>query len=313
MRNRKKILIGSLILFLLVSGCSDRSETVAEHQAVIQVDDHVLTLSEFNEFFEAIRISHAKGQTNAGASLHEARHRFLLQLLEEMIILRRAEELGLHISPEELQEAVQNIQMDYGEGSFQSMFIKQAISFETWKARLKRQLLVEKVISKELLEQIPVTPEEIKDYYDKHYKEWTHGKQIRAYHILLPSKELANSVLGRLKKGEDFATLARLYSIAPESEQGGDMGYVGRGQLPKSLEAPLFILRLGAVSRVIKTPYGYHIFKVVEKRDAGKPRIHDWIDKIKERIQKKKLEAAYGPWLARLRLRYKITVDKEII
>ena len=313
MRNRKKILTGALILFFLLSGCSNRSETAPEHQAVIQVDDLVLTLAEFNEFFEPIRMSYAKDQTNPGAGMYEARLRFLLQLLEEMIILRRAEELRLHISPQELEEAVHNIQRDYSEGIFQAMFIKQAISFETWKARLERQLLVEKAIRKGLLEKTSVTPEEIKDYYDKHHKEWTHGEQVRAYHILLPSKKLANLVLGRLKKGEDLATLARVYSIAPESERGGDMGYVVRGQLPKYLEKPLFSLRQGTVSPVIKTAYGYHIFKVVEKIQAGEPKINDWFEKIKERIQKKKLEVAYGPWLANLRSRYKIRVNKEII
>lgn len=312
MTNCKKILIGSLILFFLVSACSDENES-GEHQAVIEVNGHALTLAEFNEFFEAVRTSYSKGRTNDGAGLREARIQFLLQLLEEMIILRRAEELGLHVSAEELEKAVQNIQKDYSEGSFQEMFIKQAISFKTWKTRVERHLLIEKVVFQELLEQVSVTPEEIKAYFDKHQEQWVHGEQRRVYHILLPNKKLAMGILKRLKKGEDFATLARLYSIAPESKQSGDMGYVERGQLPKSLETPVFALSKGKVSRVIKTPYGYHIFRVVEKRKASKPSVDDWIDKIREIIKKEKMEAAYGPWLARLRTRYNITVNKEII
>jgi parvulin-like peptidyl-prolyl isomerase len=312
MKERREIWVVFLVV-LLVCGCSDKSETVVEHQPLIQVDGRVLTLAEFNEFFEPIRMSYTKGQINSAAGIREARLRFLLQLLEEMIVLRRAEELHLSISPEEMQEAVGGIERDYGDGSFETIFIKQAISSETWHERLKRQLLVEKVVREELLEGISVTPEEISQYYDEHREEWTRGEQVSAQHILLPSKELAERVLAQVKKGEDFATLAREHSEAPESEKGGDMGFVVRGQLPKFLEDPLFALPLGKVSTVIKTPYGYHIFKVVERRRAGETKIDDWIDKIRDRIQKQKLHASYGPWLAELRSRYTIAVNEELI
>lgn len=312
MRNSKKASIVSFVL-LLVSACSDTNNTGAEGQAVIQVDDQVLTLAEFNEFFEPLRMSYAEEPTGTGLGLRQARLRFLLQLLEEMIVLRRAGELDLHISAQELEETVKDIERDYGEGSFKAMFMKQAVSLEAWKERLKRQLLIEKVTHKELLKKISVTPEEIRDYYEQHREEWAHGKQIRVHQILLPDREQAGRVLKRLKKGEGFATLARTYSIAPESEQGGDMGYVVRGQLPKRLEDPLFRLKKDTVSPVIKTPYGYHIFKVTEKKDAGQPDIDDWIEKIKARIQQEKLEAAYGPWLAKLRSRYRITVNRDMI
>ena len=312
MRNPKKAAIVSFVL-LLVSGCSNRNNTGAEGQAVIQVDDHVLSLTEFNEFFEPVRMSYAKEPAGTGLDLQQARLRFLLQLLEEMIVLRRAEELDLHISSEELEETVGRIERDYDEESFKAMFMKQAVSLETWKERLKRQLLIDKVMRKELVSKISVTPEEIRDYYEQHREEWARGKQIRVHHILLPDKEKADLVLEDLKKGEDFSTLARVHSIAPESEQGGDMGYVTCGQLPKCFEDPLFRLRKDAVSPVIKTPYGYHIFKVIEEKHAGESKIEDWIEKIKARIQREKLEAAYGPWLAKLRSRYRITVNKEMI
>jgi parvulin-like peptidyl-prolyl isomerase len=312
MKNYKHAVIVFLLL-ILVSGCSDRSKTGAGSQTVIQVDDHVLTLAEFNEFFEPLRMSYAKVESKHDPSLREARLRFLLQLVDEMIILRRAQELHLYVSPQELEEALGNIKGDYGEDSFKAVFMKQAISLKTWKQRLERQLLVEKVINKELLEQFSVTPEEIRDYYDKHKDEWTHGEQIRVYHILLPSKDLANRVSTQLKKGEDFATLASLHSIAPESKLGGDMGYVQRGHLPKCLEAPMFASEKDKVSPVIKTPFGYHIFKVVEKEPAGKSKMDDWMEKTRERVLKEKVEIAYGPWLAKLRSRYGISVSKEFI
>lgn len=313
MRNRRRILIEALILFLLVSGCSNKGDTAAENQVVIGVDDRVLTLAEFNEYFEPIRMCCDETQAENSGAMREARHRFLLQLVEEMIILRRADELSLHVSPHELDEAVADFQKDYPEGGFEDVFLCQAISFEAWKERLAKRLLMQKVIQKELFKKISVTPQEIKDYYDKHWQEWSHGEQIRSRHILLPSEDQANNILEQLENGDDFAALARLHSVAPEAQCGGDMGYVVRSQLPGCLEETLFELDQGAVSAVVKTPYGFHIFQVIEKRQASKPNIEDCIEKIKQDIQKERMGAAYGPWLARLRSRYCIKINKEVI
>ena len=312
MRSYEKIAIGLVILYL-ISGCSNKSDTSAQDQVVVRVDDSVLTLAEFNEYFEPIKMSCEDRQTEDSVTIRQARLRFLLQLVEEMIILRRADEIHLHISLQELDEAVRDFQKDHSEAGFEYLFLKQAISFEAWKERLKRRLLVEKVIRKELFKEVSVTPQEIKDYYDKHWKEWSHGEEIRARHILLPSKDEAKNILKRLQDGDDFATLARLHSVAPEAQNGGDMGYVARGQLPGCLEKPLFDLEPGAVSPVVKTPYGFHIFQAIEKRETGKPNIEECIEKIREGIQKERLEAAYGSWLAKLRSRYRIEINEEII
>lgn len=305
------IFLVNLVLFL--SGCSGKNGAGTEGLPVISVDDHVLTLSEFNEYFEPLKMSYGREENEDDSSLREARARFLLELIEEMIILRRAEELGLQVSSAEMQQALENLEGDYDDQSLKEMFMRQAISLETWKERVRRQLLVKKVLNQELGEGIAVTPEEMRQYYDDHHQEWGRGEQVRVRQILLPSQKQANEVLKKIKDGEDFAAIARQYSTAPEATMGGDMGYVARGQLPEKLEDPIFSLEPNRVSPVIHTSYGYHIFKVVEKRPAGKPRMDDRIEEIRKRLTKEKIEAAYGPWLAKLRSRYKITVHKEII
>jgi peptidyl-prolyl cis-trans isomerase C len=312
MINCDNIIIGFVIL-CLISGCSDKSDTSAGDQVVIRVDDRVLTMAEFDRYFESIMTSFDEKQAQNSVAIGEARFRLLLQLVEEMIILRRADELDLDIPPRKLDEAVRDFQKDCSEAGFKYLFFKQAISFEAWKERLRKRLLVEKVIQKDLLIEVSATPQEIKDYYDKHWKEWSHGEEIRARHLLVQSEDEAKKIMEQLQNGDDFAVLARLHSVAPEAQYGGDMGYVVRGQLPGYLEEPLFDLEPGTVSPVVKTPYGFHIFQVIEKREAGKPKIEECIERIKQDIQKERLGAAYGSWLARLRSRYNIEINKEVI
>jgi parvulin-like peptidyl-prolyl isomerase len=312
MRNSKKITLG-FIWLCLVSGCSEKTEPPAGETVAIRVDNLVLTLNEFNGFFETFERGFEKEDDQDDTAIRETRLGFLLQLVEEMIILRRADELSLEISPQELDAAVRDFKKDYPGEAFEDMLLRQAVPFETWKERLKRRLLVEKVIRKDVLKENAAAPEEIREYYEKHRNEWGHEEQVRARHILLPGADEANSVLERLQKGQDFAAEARLHSTAPDAVNGGDMGYVARGQLPDSLEKLLFDLKPGDLSSVIKTPYGFHIFLVVEKREKGVPSMEACIEKITKGMQNERLEAAYGPWLVQLRERYDIEVNKEII
>ena len=312
MRDCSRLTIG-IVLLCFVLGCSNRTETSVKNDIVIQVDDRVVTLAEFNEYFDLISMGFESEDAVNKEAIREARLELLLQLLEETIILRRADELDLDISPRALDDAVKDFQRDYPEGGFEELLLKQAVSLEVWKERLRKQLLVEQVMRQELLKDTSVTPQEIKEYFDKHRNEWHHGEAIRTRHILLSTEEEANSILERLRKGEDFASLARVHSAAPEAIHGGDMGFVGRGQLPRDFETALFDLEPGSISPVIKTPYGFHIFQVIEKRQTSVPSIEESIDRVKAGIQEERMEAGYGPWLANLRSRYHIVLNKEII
>ena len=313
MRICEKIATGVFILFIILSGCSNKGNALDENKAVIRVDDRVLTLAEFNEYFETSKISSDEEQSQNSTTIREARLSFLLQLVEEMIILRRADDLNINISIQELDEAVRNFKESYSDADFEYLFLKQATSFEAWKERLKKRLIVQKVIKNELWDEATITKQKISDYYEEHWKEWSYGEQVRALHILVSSKDQAKQILKKLQSGDDFASLARSHSQAPEAQNGGDLGYVVRGQLPESLEKPLFTLKKGALSPVVKTSYGFHIFKVIEKRKTSKPKIEECVEQIKQAIKKEKVDSAYGPWLAKLRSQYDIEINEDLI
>jgi parvulin-like peptidyl-prolyl isomerase len=308
----RNIVVGLGILFL-ISGCIGRGDSNAENRAVIRVDDRMLTLAQFNEYFGPISTSWSVHNAKDHETIADARNRLLLQLVEEMIILRRADELDLDISARELDCAVADLQKDYSKEDFENMLLKQAISLDVWKESLGRRLLVQKVIQEDLSRKVSVSPEEIEAYYDQHGQDWTDGGVIRVRHILLRDETEAKSARKRLQRGDDFVALARLRSEAPEAERGGDMGWVARGQLPECLEGPLFKLKPGNLSPVIKTPFGFHIFQVIDRRESGKLKIEDCAGEIKDRIKKEKVDAAYGPWLANFRDRYDIEINEGMI
>ena len=89
--------------------------------------------------------------------------------------------------------------------------------------------------------------------------------RVRASHILVSSLEEANKVIEELNKGMDFGELAKKYSSCPSSENGGDLGLFGKGQMVKEFEDAAFSLEIGKNSGPVKTQFGYHIIKVTEK------------------------------------------------
>jgi peptidyl-prolyl cis-trans isomerase C/foldase protein PrsA len=269
-----------------------------------------LTLEEFNASFEPVRMNYSKEDTG---DIREARNRYLLQMLEEMIILRRAEELNMTIDPEELSEAIAAFKTDYSENSFEEMLLIQAISFDVWQNRLRKQLLVKKVIHHDLENGIVVSPEDIRAFYDAHQTEWHRGKGAHVFQILVADKKEAKALLQAVKEGGDFAEIARKHSIAPEAVHGGDMGFIQEGELPEELERPIFETGEGKISRIVESAFGFHIFKIVEKRKAGKPTMDDLIEEIRKRVKENKVKEAYGPWLAKLRSRYDVTINEQII
>ncbi len=85
--------------------------------------------------------------------------------------------------------------------------------------------------------------------------------KIRASHILVEDKQVAEEILQKLKDGKNFEKLAKKYSICPSKKRGGDLGTFGRGVMVKEFEDAAFKLTVGEVSGIVKTKFGYHIIK----------------------------------------------------
>lgn len=162
-------LIGALLLFYVPVGCMN-SGSNPDDENLIQVRDRVLTVLEFNQAFEIAKTAYPHNLRFEPDNFKNAQLRLLNQLMVEMIILERAEELGLYISDEEIEKAVADIKKDYPEDTFEKTLLEFAVSYESWKIRLKNRLLMEKVVDRELKNQIVITPEDIAKYYKKNFK-----------------------------------------------------------------------------------------------------------------------------------------------
>jgi len=162
-------LIGLLLLYVFAGCMNAGSNPDDEH--LIRVSDRVLTVLEFNQAFEISKTAYPHNLRHESDNFKDAQLRLLNQLMVEMIILERAEELGLYVSDAELEKAVADIKSDYPEDTFEKTLLEFAVSYESWEVRLRNRLLMEKVVDSELKNQIVITSEDIAKYYEKNVKD----------------------------------------------------------------------------------------------------------------------------------------------
>jgi len=213
-------LLAAVLLSVLLGGCMN-SESNPDNEPLIRVGDRVLTVLDFNKAFEITRADYPNDLTDETEEFRNARLRLLNQLVVEMIILARADELGLSISGEEVQKAVAEIKSDYPEDTFEKALLESAISYESWEARLKNRLLMQKVVDDELKNQIVITPEDIASYYEKNYKAVDPSAELTN-----PAKDINENIIRHLRqeKAEQaykvwIKVLKRKYSIEINSAQ----------------------------------------------------------------------------------------------
>lgn len=153
-----------ILAAMLISGCSSAGSDEV-NDFLIKVGDRKVSMHEFNRAFEVVKMAYANDIFDDPQLVLEAKSQLLKEMIEQQLIMKRAEELQMEVSEEELDAAVSEIKADYPENSFEQMLLENAVSFAFWKESLKSRLLKQKVIAKEIMENISISPKEIEEFY----------------------------------------------------------------------------------------------------------------------------------------------------
>ncbi|MFO7963489.1 MAG: SurA N-terminal domain-containing protein [Desulfobacterales bacterium] len=193
-RRYPKTVIGVLGAVLLVNislGAGCRDETVRRQDPVlIRVDERSVTMSDFKAALEIAKAAYSISALKNREFQKSIVGDVLGQLVDELVLMNRAQELGLTVSEKELDDAVREIQADYPGDTFSRTLIEESIPFHLWREGLKKRLLLEKVIKVDLEEHITVTPEDIEDFFiqKKEGREGLHESSKAVLHRLKREK-----------------------------------------------------------------------------------------------------------------------------
>ena len=162
-------LIGPVFSLFLWSGCGEKESDLG-NEVLIRVGDRVVTILDFNEAFEISKTAFGSGNSGQSDDLRKAQLRLLNELSVDMVLLERAQEIGVSVTKAELAKAVAEIKNDYPAGEFEKTLLEFAVSYKAWESRLKMRLIMEKVIDKDLKNRITITPEDIAAYYKNNFQ-----------------------------------------------------------------------------------------------------------------------------------------------
>src|SRR5581483_12472103 len=270
------------------------------------VNGRAITYSELDRALAA-QFSNSSPKTSEDQRT-QIRLKALRTLIDNEILLQRAEKEGLLASDGDVDAKFNEFKAPYTQEQFQKLLDQQKMSVTDLKAQIRRGLSVQKLINKEIGSHISISDAEVASFYNANKASFNLPEnKVRLAQILVTSnpdpnvnnlkndkaendQQARNKIQMlelRIRQGEDFATLAQNYSEdANTAPNGGDLGFVPESALDKAnpeLRKLILSMTPGQVSPMIHTPEGYRIIKLISKEPAGQRELSD--PRVQEEIR----------------------------
>ena len=273
------------------------------NKIVATVDGDPVTMYEVRRF----------GETNLqGRQLAAAKPSALLDaVVTEKLIAREVSDKGIVVRDEDIDRYVAGIKErnNLDDAGLQQALAAQGLTMQDYRAQLRGEIQKAQLINREIRGKVSITPEDVQRYYDAHKGEYEKPARTKVAQILFrlaPDAEpdqvaatttKAEEVRARIKKGEDFATMAREYSEDPSGKEGGDLGWFNPGELLDELEQVTAKLDVGEVSDPVRTRAGLHLLKVEAREGETAERSAAESEEIKEKLYNEALEERFQRWI----------------
>jgi peptidyl-prolyl cis-trans isomerase C len=179
---------------------------------------------------------------------------------------------------------------------------------------LRRRLIVQRVVKK-LQDLPPITDEQVKAYYDANGDKYS-TTTLKARHILVKDEAKARELHAQVKQAPDqFAELAKANSVDTASaRKGGDLGFFGRGRMVPEFEVAAFALKSpGEISEVVKTPYGYHVIQLEERRDGEQKPFDQVKEQIRATLRNEAMQAKTKEYYDQLKQAANLQIDEVVV
>ena len=303
-------------VFHLLAGCGSSEVEEVENGAdeVAVVNKEIITREDFQN---ELRWAKSKYRVEKSDILEPGQNvwiktNILNELIQESLLRQEAVRQGIKVSSGEFEKYLDQSKEGYRENTFQRALDIKEISRSQWENKLKTHLLIRKLIEEVINRKIEIEETEMMAYFKKHMEEFQKGEEVRALQIVVETEDEARRMLKLIRKGKSFSELAKTHSKGPEAKSGGDMGYYEAGQMPKWFD-DVFKLKINKVSDIIRTPFGVHIFKVVDKKPERKMSFEESKKKIHSKLLHEAQEHAFHKWVEEIKEKSEIIIKYEVL
>ncbi len=282
----KRLVFFGMLLFLsfFSSGCQKSQEKALGEKELIRINEAAISLEDFQQMLER--------QPLEGK----------MKLLSEK---GTRDFLENYVIPREVL---------YQEAKIKGLDKNQATLVKIEDAR--RAILIDALLEEALRGRGEVSEGEIERYYKENQTLFMEPQEVKIRHIVVNTEPALKEVVTKLSKGESFEKLASTYNIGKFKEDGGDLGYIRRGQLASPFaqfeEAAFSLRKRGEISEVVSTPYGYHIIRLEDMRGNTLRPLNQVKERIRFFLQPKKRQDAYLAYVKETRSKFKILINEKL-
>lgn len=226
-------------------------------------------------------------------------------LISQKILSAEVEAKKITVSDEEIQENIDEMTEYYGgEEEMNNALVQYNLTLDDVKENIVNNIQLQKILEP----YIEISDDEIAQYFENNKDYLDQAEEVKASHILVESKEVADEVKEKLDGGADFAELAKEYSTDTSNSQvGGSLGYFGRGEMVPEFEEVAFSMKVDEISEPVETQFGFHIIKVEDHKEAKEATLDESKEDIRKTIFQDKMGDAYNTWYTEMLEEYKIT------
>jgi peptidyl-prolyl cis-trans isomerase SurA len=255
------------------------SRVVAVDRIVAVVNDEVITHNDLNDRVSLVvrQIQRQGGQLPAADALSR---QILERLINDLVQVQLAKETGIKVDDATLDRTIERIAQEnnLSVAAFRAALERDGIRYTRFREDIRSEILLARLREREIDNQVVVTDAEVDTEIARQAREASGDAEYNLAHVLVVVAPQSNAqqieqrrrralaALSELRKGTNFAQVAATYSDAPDALQGGLLGWRATGRLPQQFLAAITKMQPNEVSDIIRSPNGFHIVKLLEKR-----------------------------------------------
>lgn len=294
---------------LAVAGCPADPRDQRKNQIVATVGETAISESELLSTL-AQRGTARIADPAARASVARV---MLEEIITERLMIHAAENAGISVRDDEVDREVRSRADAYPPGTFQRLLVAEQLTLKDFREKVRRRLLQDAFLRARLAQGPGLDEEELRARFEAETQTQGHkvGEQVRARQILVKTAEEAAHILEQVRGRKiGFEAAAQRFSTAPDAEQGGDLGWFSKGDMPGVFDV-CFNLEKGTISDVVISDYGFHIFQIVDRREAHIETFEAARDRIEREILRERQDEAYQKLLAELREQNPVVIHDD--
>lgn len=284
---------------------------------VALVNNELITLSELEEMGKPIldQVRQTGSPADREERLKKARRQVLDHLIESKLLEEEMRKRKIEVPERDVDAAINDIlkTSNLTEEDFKKALAREGMTLVAYRQKVREELGKMRLVGREIKSKIVIEDEEVRKRYQENLEKYSEPLEVKVQQVFFPlpqnpsedqiaaARREALTILEKARRGDDFTQLAKVYSKGPEADEGGILGYFKKQELVRELDEAAFKLKPGEISDVVRSPAGFHILKVLDRK-GGEPRSFAEVQhRIREEAMQEEAEKKYNAWMRDLK------------